>query len=223
MSSIRLGRYEIGKYGLPDVCARCGEEAVAAPEKRFSWSPPWLALLILLGGLGLVLYIILAASLTKRMTVPLPLCERHRTYWRNRRIFIWGGLAAVVLLGILAIALGVMLDDKGITDDGALIAGLGTAGVFLIWLISAAVVQSKSIRPSEISDLSITLTNLSGEFVEAVNEDRRGDDREDEDDDDDRPRARRREKDDDGGYYDPDEKKPRRRPPPDAIEEEDDR
>jgi hypothetical protein len=233
MATVRLGRYEVEKYGLPDTCARCGAGAVVAPDKRFSWSPPWLAVLILLGLLGLVLYVVLALSLAKRRTVPLPFCERHRNYWRNRQIFIWGGLAAVFLFGVLAIPLGVVVDDKGITDNTTLIASLGTGGLFLTWLLSAAVVQTQTIRAGEISDLSITLTGLSPEFAEALGEARRGEDREDDEDDrrprrrrreddeeeEERPRARRREKEDDGGYFDPDEKKPRRRPPPDAIEE----
>jgi hypothetical protein len=232
MATIRLGRYEVEEYPMPAVCAKCGARAAVAPDKRFAWSPPWLAVLILLGGLGVILYIILALSLTKRMTVALPLCERHRDYWRNRKLYIWGGFLAVVLFGTVAITLGAVMDDKGITDSAILVTILSTVGLFLAWLISAAIVQSASIRTSEINDRAITITGLCKEFVDAVREDRRGEEREEEDDDDrrprrrraddeedDRPRARRREKADDGGYYDRDEQKPRPAPPPDAIEE----
>jgi hypothetical protein len=237
MATIRLGRYEVEEYPMPPVCAKCGARAVVAPDKRFAWSPPWLAVLILLGALGLLLYIILALSLTRRMTVPLPLCERHRDYWRNRRLFIWGGLAVVVLFGIAAIALGIVLDDRGITDSAILVTILSTVGLFVAWLISAAVVQNVSIRCNEITDRAITVTGLSDEFVDAVREARRGEEREEDEEDDrprrrrrraddeedDRPRARRREKANDGGYYDRDEQKPRPAPPPDAIEEGDER
>jgi NhaP-type Na+/H+ or K+/H+ antiporter len=237
MASVRLGRFEVEEYRLPPTCARCGGKAVVWPDRRFSWSPPWLAALILLNGLGIILYIVLSVSLTKRMTVPLPFCERHRNYWRNRQIFTWGGFAAVVVFGLLAIPLGIILDSKGITDNSLLIASLVTGGLFLTWLLSAAVVHTQTIRASEITDVAITISGLSPDFAEAVREDRRGDD--DEDDEDDRPRrrrsrreendeeeertrARRREKEDDGGYYDPDEN-PRRRPRPDAYEEGEDR
>jgi hypothetical protein len=236
MATIRLGRYEVEEYPMPTVCAKCGADAVVSPDKRFAWSPPWLGVLVLLGLLGIVLYVVLALSLTKRMTVPIPFCERHRDYWRNRRFFIWGGLAVVVLFGIAAIALGVVLDDRQITDSAILVAVLSTVGLFLVWLISAAIVQSASIRTNEITDRAITITGLSGEFVDAVREARRGEEREEDEDDrprrrrrraddeeDDRPRARRREKEDDGGYYDRDEKKPRQAPPPGAIEEGDER
>jgi hypothetical protein len=223
MATVRLGRYEVEEYELPCVCARCGAKAVVWPHKRFAWSPPWIGVLILLGGLGLLLLIILALVLTKRMTVPLPLCERHRNYWRNRGIFIWGGLLAVVLLAVVAITLGAVLDDKRITESAVAITVLGSIGLFFVWLISAAVVQYVGIRPSEITDRAITLTGLSRDFVDAVREDRRGDDDEDDDDrprarrrdrdedEDDRPRARRRERDDEdedrGRYYDPDRRR----------------
>jgi hypothetical protein len=226
MPSIRLGRYEVEEYELPRFCARCGEKAVVCPPKRFAWSPQWLPVLILLGLLGLALYVILALSLTKRMVVPLPFCERHRNYWRNRQIFIFGGLAAVVLIAAVAITLGAVLDNKRITDEALLITILGSVGLFLVWLVSAAVLQSLGIRPGEITDTSISLAGLSDEFVDAVRRERRADrDEEDEDDDrrrrrrpryddedDDRPRARRRAaEDDDGGYDDRESSRRRRR------------
>ncbi len=234
MASIRLGRYETEEYGLPPVCAKCGAKAAVAPPKRFRWAPSWLPVLIILGGIGLILFLILSAVLTKRRTVPLPLCEEHRNYWRNRAVFMYGGLVATILVAILAVTAGVMLDDKGVTEDAALFGGLGAAGLFLVWLISAAIVQAVGIRPNEITDNAISLTGLSQDFVEAVREDRRGEEdedddrsrrrRRDEDDEEERPRPRRREAADDGGYSDRDKQAPRRKsPPPDAIEEGDDR
>ncbi len=213
MASIRLGRYEVRNYELPAVCARCGAKAVVAPSRTFSWNPPWLLALFLLGGLGLVLLLVLAAVLTKRMSVPLPLCERHRHYWRNRAIGLYGGLAALIALAVAAIAVGAALDQRGWDDAFGFIC-IGGAVVFFVWLIVMAVVQSRGIRATEITDNAIALTGLSKDFTEAVRQDRRGD--EDDEDEDDRrvrrrredyderpPRARRRVAEaDDGGYYD---------------------
>jgi len=39
--------------------------------------------------------------------------------------------------------------------------------LFLIWLITAAIMESMSIRPSEITDSSITLSNISKDFRDA--------------------------------------------------------
>lgn len=75
MAKVRLRRYEIEEYDLPPVRAKCGARAVARPEKTFSWHPGWVTVLILV---GLMPYVLVALILTKRMTVPLPLCQRHR-------------------------------------------------------------------------------------------------------------------------------------------------
>jgi hypothetical protein len=224
MPTLRLGTYEVRKYGLPPTCARCGAKAVVSPPKRFAWSPSWLPMLILLGAPGLLIYLVLAASLARYRIVPLPLCERHRNYWLTRKLFFWSGLAALVLFGPLAITLAVISDDRGLTDDLIPFAILGTIGAALVWLITAAIVQSVSIRATEITEHAIALTGLSPEFVEAVRDARSGDEEEDaEDEEDEPPRPRRRDREYDGGYYDRDEGEPRRGPPPDAIEEGDKR
>jgi hypothetical protein len=115
-------------------------------------------------------------------------------------------------------------------DSGA--AGficLGGVLAFFVWCVAAAILSTPAIRPTEITDKSITLRGVCEEFIEALAADRRGDAREsdrprrkrprDEDDEDDRPRAKRRAADEDGGYYDPGAK--RRRRDRDADDEED--
>jgi hypothetical protein len=231
MASVRLGRYEVEEYELPRVCAKCGRKAVARPSKTFSWHPPWVIVLIFA---GLLIYVIVALVLTKRMAVPLPLCERHRNYWRNRAIVIYGGLLALVL-GVGGVVVASVLDEGG-KDNAVGLACIGTGLVFIVWLFAAAIMQATSIRPNEVTDRSITLVGLSGDFVEAVREDRRDDtDEEDEDDrprrrrprdeddedrvrrqraldddEDDRPRSKRLADEDDGGYYDPEAKRRQR-------------
>ncbi len=233
MASIRLGRYEIEEYELPGVCAKCGDKAVAAPAKRFSWYPPWIVVLIFV---GLLLYVIVAMVLTKRMTVRLPFCERHRNYWRNRALFMYGGLLGFLLAAIAFGILAGTIDNQNVSNIFGVACGV-SAVLLLVWLIVAAIMQAAGIKANEITDRSITLAALSKDFVEAIREDRRADrDRQDEDDDrprrgrgrddeeGDRPRAKRRpaDRDDDGGYYDPDRKR-RRQPDSDAYEEGDDR
>jgi hypothetical protein len=234
MARIRLGRYEVEEYELPRVCARCGKKAVAFPKKSFAWHPPWVIVFVFV---GLLVYVVLALVLTKRMTVPLPLCERHRSYWRNRALFLYGGLLAVVLLGIVGLVAASVLDDRGDNHAmGAVCFIVG--GIFVLWLFPAAIVSASGIRPQEITDRSITLAGLSEDFVDTVREERRGDEEEDDrprrrrsrrdeeededdqpprrrsrrDEEDDRPRSRRRsDEEDEGGYYDPDQRRRRGR------------
>jgi hypothetical protein len=218
MATVRLGRYELEEYDLPRVCMRCGARASHYKSKKFQWHPPWA--FFVLGALGAMLF-------SKTVTMPVPLCEKHKWHWGWRTAFVLVGLVAFVLLAFGAAAL------AGENEELAPFVFLPLGVLFLGWLIAAAVLSSRTIRPTEITDKSVTLTGVSEEFVAALNESRRGeeDDEDDrprrrrarEDDEDDRPRARRRAaEEDDGGYYDPDAKR-RRRPPPDAYEKGDDR
>jgi len=212
MASVRLGRYELEEYDLPRVCMRCGARADTFKRKKFQWSPPWAFLA--LGAFG-------AALFSKSVTMSVPLCEKHKWHWGGRMAFFAGGF--FVLLALFGVGTPVVAKN----DHLAGFVFLPILVLLLAWLITSAILFSTQIRPREITDKSVTLTGVSEEFVEALDEERRGDDedrprrrpRYDDEDEDDRPRRKRRA--DDGGYYDPGRR--RRRPPSDAYEEGDDR
>jgi hypothetical protein len=216
MATIRLGRYELEEYDLPKVCLRCGARATHYKSKNFSWYPPWAFLV--LGVLGALIF-------TKRATMPVPLCDKHKWHWGGRTALILLSLLALVVLLFGAIAI------ASAKEELAPFVYLPLFVLFLAWLVFILVLSATTIRPTEITDKSITLRGVSDKFVEAMEEVRRGEDDEEEDDrprrrtrdddEDDRPRAKRRpaKEEDDGGYYDPDAK--RRRPASDAYEEGD--
>jgi hypothetical protein len=220
MATVRLGRYELEEYDLPRVCMRCGARARHWKTKKFSWYPPWA--FIVLGLIGAMMFM-------KTITMDVPLCERHKWHWGGRTAIIVLGLVGIIFLMFAGIAAAdvVRIDPP--------VVFIPIAMLFLAWLIATVVLSAGTIRPTEITDKSVTLRGVSEEFVEAVREARRGGSEEDEDEeddrprrrrarivdeDDDRPRARRRDRDDeedDGGYYDPDRRGRVRR------DEEDDR
>jgi hypothetical protein len=230
MATIRLGRYELEEYGLPRVCMCCGARATTFKRRKFSWYPPWA--FFALGAIGAMMF-------SKTVMVDVPLCEKHRSHWNLRTAFALVGIAAFVVLFFAGIA--VASQDEDLAPFVFIPLGV----LFLAWLIAAIILSSSAIRPTEITDKSVTLRGVSEDFIEALNEARRGEEdrprrgrgREDEDDrprarrrpaaedEEERPRARRRpaEEDDDGGYYDPEARKKRRRPSSDAYEEGDDR
>jgi len=77
---------------LPPYCVKCGRPADAKPlRRRFSWHPPWVYIFLLI---ALLVYAVLAAVLSKRTTLELPLCPAHFEKYKTLRI-----LAAVLLLG----------------------------------------------------------------------------------------------------------------------------
>jgi len=214
MASVRLGRYEAEDYDLPRVCMRCGGRAVTYKQRGFRWFPRWL---IVMFPLGILPYIIMTEVMTKRMAVWVPCCDKHK------KRPLWPTLASVgILIALIATAviLVLILDDAGAT---ALICSVGVL-TFIIWAFGTLIIHTPAIRPTEITDKSITLKGVCEEFIEALEADRRGDTtrhvRDDrrrrrpprDDDENDRPRERRRDADEDGGgYYDPQRRRPEAR------------
>lgn len=91
---------------LPPYCVKCGRPADAQPlRRRFSWHPSWIYIFLLI---ALLIYVILAAVLSKRTTLQLPLCAAHFEKYKTLRI-----LAAVLLVGSIPemILAGVYLPD----------------------------------------------------------------------------------------------------------------
>jgi tetrahydromethanopterin S-methyltransferase subunit C len=166
MASIRLGRYEVEHEHLPQVCIRCGAPATVRRKKQFSWYPPWVWAIIVV---ALLPGAIVAMVLTKKMKMKAPLCDQHKNHWRWRALVTVGGLIA--LLGLGAAIMPFM--DQLNRDDTLGFVCLGWVGVLLVWLVVVAVVQLTAVRPTEITDHSMTLTGVADGFVEAMAAERR--------------------------------------------------
>jgi hypothetical protein len=184
MATVRISRFEAAERLLPPVCMRCGAEATVLKRKAFSWHPSWVLVLLLA---GLLPFLILALVLTKYMTIHAPLCEEHRNHWTWRSLFTWLGLTFFLILGIMAIIFSVQERGPGAAAVGGLLC-LGTLIGGLGWLIAAAIIQLVGIRPTEITNRGMTLTNVSPAFADALEDER--DMREEEDAYDRRPRRR---------------------------------
>jgi hypothetical protein len=173
---------------LPNVCMVCGRPAKATLRKRFTWHPPWVIVTVLL---GLLPYVVLALALTKRIAVDVPLCRRHRSYWGQRFLLFFGSFILMIVLAVAtAVVLAEVLGDG--RNGGGGFACAGIICCILVWFAAVFGLQHMSLRPSEITDRSIELTNVSEEFVLAY-EDLR-DDRENvpnDADDSDRSRPQR--------------------------------
>jgi hypothetical protein len=146
----------MGRGALPKVCMICGDDAKARLRKRFTWHPPWVYLLIFT---GLLPYAIGALILSKNQAVDLPMCARHRHYWTIRLGIIFASFAAILLLsfGLIAVAAS--------QDWGGWVCSL-VIFFFVAWIVEILVLQLLGLRACEITDNSITLTNISPIFVE---------------------------------------------------------
>lgn len=136
---------------LPDYCVKCNGPANGLRvRKKLAWHHP--VLYILIFGAALF-YVILAAALSKRATVDLPVCENHKT---RRRIFL--------IVGFVLLAFGVMLPILGFTSDYPEIGAFGLL-LFLVavcWLVFA----SRVVGVKKIDDRYAWLTGLNGDFLD---------------------------------------------------------
>jgi len=90
------GNLMIASHGavLPPYCVKCGRPADPDSfSKKFSWHPQWIYIFVLL---ALLLYVIIALAMSKRMTLQIPLCTRHLEKYRALRL-----AAALLLLGCI--------------------------------------------------------------------------------------------------------------------------
>jgi hypothetical protein len=215
MADIKLGRYEIAEYELPDVCLKCGARARQRLFHTFTWTPAWVYAFLVLGLIGIIVIRILINSVRQEFTVGVPLCEAHRGHW------FWRNLIAVLLIVcFMAAAMGGILLAEELEDALAFVITFFSALFSLI--LAVILLQRTAIRAREITQQSITLTGVCDEFVAAINEDRRGE--RDGEKEDERPSSRRgrREREEDERRPRrpsfPDENRPRRRGPDDAIQ-----
>src|SRR5262245_34396709 len=95
MAELVLYYDDLKEVHLPQLCMRCGEPSCTVVQYCFQWAPPALGLF---GGLFAL------AFLQRRITVPIPLCRRHRYMWLKRRLWIGLGLFGPVMC-VLAIFL----------------------------------------------------------------------------------------------------------------------
>lgn len=164
MAAVRLESYGNGTIDLPHVCMRCGAPATLRKRKTFAWFPSWIYLLILC---NLLIFAIVALVLTKKRSVHVPLCDEHKNHWLWRQLTVFGTLVPLIVLGFLAM---IAMDDRNGRNSASGFLCFATFVGLVIWLIAAGILQSTSIRPSEITDHSITLQGVSREFIRVYRE-----------------------------------------------------
>ena len=102
-AAFRSGKLLVVTEGvaLPNLCVRCGAPQSELITKRYAWHHPALFLLILL---GVLIYVIAAMIIQKKMELKLPLCDEHAgSYRRNRGIAITLLLVAIPAAIVLSI------------------------------------------------------------------------------------------------------------------------
>src|SRR6202011_5213444 len=84
---------------LPRVCMKCGADATTSKEKKFSWYPPWILFLLLL---GVWPFLIVALILTKWKRVEMQFCDQHKRHYLVRTLMGLVGVLVLLAIGFLA-------------------------------------------------------------------------------------------------------------------------
>ena len=163
MATVRFDFRDLKSVMMPDVCMRCGAPAEVRRGRQFTWHHPALYVTIP----ALLVYCILAIVMTKRRWVEGPFCAAHRNYWLWRTLLAVGGLGILVLASAIGFYFMVSGGPNPRQDPAAGFLCFGTLVFLAVYVVGAAVAQFSAIRPTEITDRSITLTNLAPEFAAA--------------------------------------------------------
>lgn len=157
MAKIRIYRDERDGEAFPSVCMRCGAEVERMVPVRFAWMPGWAHLFIFIGALP---WLLACLILRKSMRVTVPVCRDHANSWRNRRLFVFLGLAFWIAVGI---ALALLWDET----PKEVAMPIGTFALFgsIFWLIAAAIYLNSGIKPARITDRYMDLVGASKEFA----------------------------------------------------------
>jgi MFS family permease len=138
---------------LPDSCVKCNLPTDEPGLKRnLTWHHPLLYLLIL--G-GFLIYVIVAAILSKRATLFIGLCADHRRQRRQGMLIGWLLFGGGLLGAILALA-----------NDyiGVMIVCLLCIPVGLVWLIIAA----RTVTVKKIDDRFVWLKGINPDYLAAL-------------------------------------------------------
>jgi hypothetical protein len=137
---------------LPYRCVKCNGPADSWLKRKLSWHHPALYFLIFA---GLLVYVIIAAILSKRATVDIGLCAGHRTKRRNG-----------IILGLLMFIGGIFVAIIGFSSDYTVfgIIGMVLIPVGLVWLIVAA----RVVTVKKIDDRFVWLNGINRDYLAAL-------------------------------------------------------
>lgn len=138
--------------GLPYRCVKCNAPADSWLKRKLSWHHPALYFLIFA---GLLVYVIIAAILSKRATVDIGLCADHRT----KRL-------QGIILGLLLFVGGIFAAIIGFASDyiAVWIIGIVLIPVGLVWMIVAA----RVVAVKKIDDRFVWLNGINRDYLAAL-------------------------------------------------------
>lgn len=164
MARVSLENEECSGDLLPPVCCVCGENSTGVSKQTFTHCPWWVYPNFFC---CVLLFLILSAALTKRRSVVLPTCDRHAYLGFWRKCF---SIVGLVLIVFCIVWWGIVSAKSSNSppsfwdriDMGVQIGGAILGAILLV------VSSITGVRPTKITNSSITLTGVAPGFAEAT-------------------------------------------------------
>jgi hypothetical protein len=134
------------------TCVKCGRPASTVKKRQMFWHHPALYLIILA---GLLLYVIVALIVRKKMVLNAGLCEQHVAKRRNMILAAWGAFLAGVAVPFIS----------GFLKLKWSYAPLACLLLILLSLVLACIASGMILRPKRIDDREGRFTGCDESFL----------------------------------------------------------
>ena len=115
---------------LPAFCVKCGQPSTTVLRRKITWMNPFIYLLCLFGLIGIIVAVILQATIGKKIELDVPLCDADKS---ARMRNIWIGVALTFLVPILLPIAGALAGNDTATIIGVLLAVVSFFAGIIIW------------------------------------------------------------------------------------------
>ena len=180
MARVRIRCRDIHADRLPNVCIVCGGEGPTRIRKKFVVAPQWAGIVgvvaFLFGNLlGLIIYIIVIENVKKRISARLPVCNRHRGYFRKRAIWKAFLTSLIFIIPVaVVVALGVVVDDPDKPTVLILSGIVSFVSALIPIAIIVSIIHNSGICAKDLDDRVLTLSGVHENFASALHEPRDG-------------------------------------------------
>jgi len=165
MSRVRIPLTATKASDMPPACIICGATVDDHVSRTFTWRPSFVSIGFWVSLVGcfpvaLVLLVIGLAN-TRRATLEVPVCDRHRHYW------LWRGFLAFAPLFALAatdLILAILLLTKTVPMTAFPLMLIATALVLLVWALVTSLLRRGGPKAEEITDDDIILAPVHQTF-----------------------------------------------------------
>ncbi|MHA7627883.1 B-box zinc finger protein [Corallococcus sp. M7] len=168
MHPIDIPSGAMNEFDLPPICIVTGErQGVVFKPVQFSWYPRWIGFLALL---NLLIAIIVAAAMTKRVKGTLPFTEEAWSRWRRGQVVM--GVSVVAAIALLILSFSLLASDAP-EWQGLVTMASSVALPVLIWVFLLRN-RGPQVRRIDPDNISIVIPNgpaahaITGHFLSGL-------------------------------------------------------